>query len=211
MHDSPWCSSGSEEKKGDPAAIGCPADPKSCRNPGMVNSIVRAAPPAVGSASNTSTCRPAWASTMAAASPFGPEPTTHALRLNANPQLTLFCSRFGSFVNAPPLGYSLGCIFGHSTTLMPPSGRRSSVCAYRPNSCLRHHIPVTRFSDVVVNQYCQSTARIWCGGSCEKGLPAKSASTSWSFASRRTSVLGTIGYSRQDPREANHKFQSKRG
>src|SRR5229473_3809505 len=81
------------------------------------------------------------------------------------------------------ISYSLGCAVGHSTTLMPPSGPRSSVGAYRPNNCLRHHIPVARFSDVVVNQYCQSTARIWCGGSCEKGLPAKSASTSWSFAS----------------------------
>src|ERR1700730_7840336 len=148
---------------------------------------------------------------MAAASPFGPEPTTHALRLNANLQPTLFCPRFRSFANTPPLSYSLGSCFGHSTTLMPPSGPRSSVGAYRPNSCLRHHIPVTRFSDVVVNQYCQSTARILCGGCCEKGLPANSASTSLSFASKRTSVLGTIGYSRQDPREANHKFQSKRG
>src|ERR1700730_9840295 len=148
---------------------------------------------------------------MAAASPFGPEPTTHALRLNANLQLTLFCSRFCSFTNTPPLGYSLGGTVGHSTTLMPPSGPRSSVGAYRPNSCLRHHIPVACFSDIVVNQYCQSTARIWCGGSCEKGLPAKSATTSLSFASRRTSVLGTIGYSRHCPREANHKFQSKRG
>src|SRR6266849_5305339 len=46
---------------------------------------------------------------------------------------------------------------------------------------------------------------------CEKGLLAKSASTSLSFDSRSTSVLGTIGYSRHDPREANHKFQSKRG
>src|SRR5271163_659035 len=43
--------------------------------------MLRAAPPAVGSASNTSTPKPACAKTMAAAKPFGPAPTTHALRL----------------------------------------------------------------------------------------------------------------------------------
>src|SRR4029077_18748633 len=56
--------------------------------------------------------------------------------------------------------YSFGSTVGHSTTLMFPSGPRSSVGAYRPNSCLRHHLPVARFCDIVVNQYCQSTARI---------------------------------------------------
>src|ERR1700736_3412554 len=68
------------------------------------------------------------------------------------------------------ISYSFGSTVGHSTTLMLPSGPRSSVGAYRPNSCLRHHFPVARFSDIVVNQYCQSTVRIWCGGFCEKGL-----------------------------------------
>src|SRR6266849_2075035 len=57
------------------------------------------------------------------------------------------------------ISYSFGSTVGHSTTLMFPSGPRSSVGAYRPNSCLRHHILVARFSDIVVNQYCQSIAR----------------------------------------------------
>src|SRR5579859_7497076 len=57
------------------------ADPKSWTNLGSVNGMLRTAPPAVGWASNTSTCNPAWASTIAAARPFGPEPTTHALDL----------------------------------------------------------------------------------------------------------------------------------
>src|SRR5713226_8075536 len=126
----------------------------------MVNSIVRAAPPAVASASSTSTCRPAWASTMAAASPFGPEPTTHALRLIANPQLTSVLLVVLLIFECATVSYSLGCTVGHSTTLMAPLGPSSSVGAYRPNSCLRHHLPVARFSDIVVNQYCQSTARI---------------------------------------------------
>src|ERR1700758_5342960 len=41
--------------------------------------MLRAAPPGAGCASKTSTCNPAWANTMAAARPFGPDPTTHAL------------------------------------------------------------------------------------------------------------------------------------
>ena len=47
--------------------------------PGRVSGIVRAAPPGSASASNTSTCRPAWARTMAAARPLGPDPITQAL------------------------------------------------------------------------------------------------------------------------------------
>ena len=56
-----------------------------CRKPASVNSRVRRAPPGVVSASSTSTCNPAWARTIAAASPFGPEPITHALRFIAKP------------------------------------------------------------------------------------------------------------------------------
>src|SRR5208337_3133270 len=57
--------------------------------------MVRTPPPGVGSASSTSTRSPAWARTMAAARPFGPEPTTHALRL------------------MPTIGYSLGSKWTH--------------------------------------------------------------------------------------------------
>ena len=65
-------------KNGEPAANGCTAEPKSCRNPGSVSGKVRAAPPGSASASKTSTRSPACASTMAAASPLGPDPITHA-------------------------------------------------------------------------------------------------------------------------------------
>ena len=58
---------------------------KSCRKPASVNSRVRRAPPGVVSASSTSTCNPAWARTIAAASPFGPAPITHALPFIAKP------------------------------------------------------------------------------------------------------------------------------
>ena len=56
-----------------------------CRKPASVNSRVRRAPPGVVSASSTSTCNPVWARTIAAASPFGPAPITHALRFIAKP------------------------------------------------------------------------------------------------------------------------------
>src|SRR5580658_1847121 len=42
-------------------------------------------------------------------------------------------------------------------------------------------------------------------------IVGKSSSTSLSFESNRTSVFGTIGYSRQEPNEANQRFQSNRG
>ena len=53
--------------------------------------IVRAAPPAVGSASNTSTRRPASTSAIAAARPFGPAPVTHARRLIASNPVSENC------------------------------------------------------------------------------------------------------------------------
>ena len=75
----PWSANGSDEKKGEPAARGWTAEPKSCRNPGRVRGRVRHAPPGVGWASYTSTARPACASTMAPARPFGPEPMMWAV------------------------------------------------------------------------------------------------------------------------------------
>src|SRR5688572_3819531 len=53
----------------------------SCRNPGSVRAAVRAPPPIVGSASYTVTRNPDAAHTMAAASPFGPDPITMASRV----------------------------------------------------------------------------------------------------------------------------------
>src|SRR5947207_12145119 len=47
-------------------------------NPGSVSCAERTPPPIVGSASKTTTDRPARARTIAAASPFGPEPITTA-------------------------------------------------------------------------------------------------------------------------------------
>src|SRR5579862_1037503 len=180
------------------------ADPKSCTNPGCVKGMLRTAPPGVGCASKTSTASPAWASTIAPARPFGPDPTMHALEFLA----TIF-GLSGSHVGQE-FSHSLGCTSGHSTTLISPSGVVSMVGAYRPRNCRRHQSPVSRLSLMVVNQYCHSTARISRGG-CGKGLSANNCSTSLSFDRSRTSVFATIGYSRHEPRDANHRFQSKRG
>src|SRR5437899_4121235 len=49
--------------------------------PGSVSSAERAPPPIVGSASNSVVWKPASARTIAAVSPFGPDPMTHALEL----------------------------------------------------------------------------------------------------------------------------------
>ena len=54
------------------------AEQTSWTKPGSVSSAVRIPPPTVSAASSTSTERPARASTIAAASPFGPAPTTTA-------------------------------------------------------------------------------------------------------------------------------------
>ena len=48
------------------------AEQTSCTKPGSVSSAERAPPPIVSLASSTSTERPARASAIAAASPFGP-------------------------------------------------------------------------------------------------------------------------------------------
>src|SRR5580704_13602050 len=164
--------------------------------------MVRAAPPGVVSASRTSTCSPACPRTTAAASPFGPAPTMHALRfiLRITPEHRQALVRI--IAAAAPPATRLPLCFHQ---VLAPAG------AYRPRNCRRHHIPVARFAAMLVNQYCHSTARICRGGSCGKGLPAKRVSTSLLLESSRTSVFGTIGYSRQEPRDANHKFQSKRG
>jgi hypothetical protein len=62
---------------------------------------------------------------------------------------------------------------GHSVTTMVPSGSRSRVGAYRPNNCRHHHVPVARFSAMLVNQYCQSTARICRGRVLRKRIEGK--------------------------------------
>lgn len=69
--------------------------------------MVRTAPPGVDSASKTSTSIPACAKTIAAANPFGPAPTTHALCF-----LFLAKTRFA---------YSFGDTVGHCTTWICPS------------------------------------------------------------------------------------------
>ena len=174
-------------------------EPKSCRNPGSVSGSVRAAPPGSASASKTSTLIPACASAMAAASPLGPDPITHA-RLIANP-----------FLQVLVIQSCGGNSSGHSTTANRPSAAIVNSGAYSPRYSRRHQSPVRRFSPSVVNQYCQITARTYRGGVCAKGFPRKSASTSPSPTSRRSSVSGTISFSRQPPSDANHRFQSKRG
>src|SRR3954468_16014204 len=56
------------------------AEQMSCTKPGKVSSAERLPPPIVSRASTTSTERPARASVIAAARPFGPAPTTIASR-----------------------------------------------------------------------------------------------------------------------------------
>jgi hypothetical protein len=61
-----------------PTAIGWMALQMSWRKPGSVSSFVRVPPPTRGAASYTTTERPVFASSMAAARPLGPDPTTAA-------------------------------------------------------------------------------------------------------------------------------------
>ena len=68
-------------KNGEPTASGWTAEPKSWKKPGIVSSSVRAAPPACGCASKTSTRTPLCARVMAAARPLGPAPTMQARRV----------------------------------------------------------------------------------------------------------------------------------
>ena len=65
-------------KNGDATPSGWIAEQTSWTKPGSVSSAERVPPPTVSAASSTRTESPARASTIAAASPFGPEPTTIA-------------------------------------------------------------------------------------------------------------------------------------
>src|SRR5271165_6970585 len=78
IHSRPYFCRGLLSKKGEPAASGWIAEPRSWRNPGSVTSSVRVAPPAVAAASKTRTLHPASANEIAAASPLGPLPITAA-------------------------------------------------------------------------------------------------------------------------------------
>src|SRR5262249_7205942 len=64
---------------------------RSWTKPGRVNSKERAPPPGCSSASSTATDHPARATVIAAARPFGPAPTTTALRLDAD-DMALACA-----------------------------------------------------------------------------------------------------------------------
>ena len=64
-----------ERIKGDAIAIGCIAEQTSCLNPGNVSSFVRIPPPIVSDPSTISVERPCCCNIIAAAKPFGPEPT----------------------------------------------------------------------------------------------------------------------------------------
>jgi hypothetical protein len=75
---SPCSPRGSARKNGDPGTNGWIDEQTSWTKPGSVSSAERTPPPMVSSASRTSIRRPARASVIAAAKPFGPEPTTTA-------------------------------------------------------------------------------------------------------------------------------------
>ena len=83
IHSSPCPASGSVRKSGEATANGWIAEQTSWTKPGRVSGAERAPPPIVSSASKTTTLQPACASTMAAARPFGPDPTTIASSLLA--------------------------------------------------------------------------------------------------------------------------------
>ena len=191
---------GSEEKKGEPAARGYTAIQNRAETRQRQFH-------AAGSATRDRlrlqhiNLDSACASTIAAAIPLGPSPDAACFpAIISNYQITP--SPITDSV------YSRGGAVGHSTTLILPSSVRSMVGAYRPMSSRRHHIPVSRFSFIVVNRYCQSNTRICRGGLLANGLSAKSASTSRSFDSNCASVFGTMEYSRHEPSDANHRFQS---
>ncbi len=78
IHSTPNCSSGKLLRNGEPATRGWTAAQTSCRKPGSVSSAVRFPPPIVSLPSITRTECPARAKVIAAASPFGPAPTTTA-------------------------------------------------------------------------------------------------------------------------------------
>ena len=75
---SPCSASGSVFRNGEASASETTVAQTSWTEPGRVNSAERSPPPMVGCASYTRTDRPARASVIAAASPFGPDPMTRA-------------------------------------------------------------------------------------------------------------------------------------
>ncbi len=83
-------------------------------NPGNVSSPERAAPPGIGAVSRTCTSKPACASTIAAASPFGPLPITTAVRfIRLNYALCVFdgCRRSLEYSIVKELEGIRGCRF----------------------------------------------------------------------------------------------------
>ncbi len=74
----PCAARSSRRKKGEAAASGWIAEQRSWRKPGSVSGSVVSPPPISAARSRTSTRTPASARLSAAASPFGPEPTTTA-------------------------------------------------------------------------------------------------------------------------------------
>src|SRR5207245_8899010 len=91
-----------------------------------------------------------------------------------------------------------------------PSDSRSTVGAQSPRNARCHQKPRCS-SAPSVNQYCQITARICRGGPAGKGLPAKSESTEGEPVSSRSATWVTNSFCRQLSREADQRFQSKRG
>ncbi len=61
---------------GEANASGWTAEPRSLTKPSPTSGAERVAPPGSGAASRTTTDRPVLATVMAAARPFGPDPTT---------------------------------------------------------------------------------------------------------------------------------------
>ena len=90
IHSTPCSSSGSVERNGEATASGWMAEHTSCLKPGSVSSAVRIPPPSSSARSTTCTDTPSCASAIAAASPFGPEPTTIAsVAADANKQRSI--------------------------------------------------------------------------------------------------------------------------
>ena len=78
MSSSPNRPRSRSRKNGEAVDVPWTAEQMSWTNPGRVSSALRIPPPTVGCASYTTTERPARARVIAAASPFGPDPTTIA-------------------------------------------------------------------------------------------------------------------------------------
>src|ERR1043166_2850333 len=87
-----------------------------------------------------------------------------------------------------------------------PSAVRSRGGAYSPSNSSLHHAPVLRLVARSVNQYCEITARTFCGGAVGNGLRANNFSTSRSFWSSRASVFTTQGRSEEHTSELQSRF-----